>query len=83
MLIKNGYTLHYYKKSDSTLEIEFLIEKNGEVLPVEVKAGNTQTMSLNNFIFENNLSIAYKLVNGNIGFTDGKLTLPHYMALFI
>lgn len=83
MLIKNGYTLHYYKKSDSTLEIEFLIEKNGEVLPVEVKAGNTQTMSLNNFIFENNPSIAYKLVNGNIGFTDGKLTLPHYMALFI
>lgn len=83
MLIKNGYTLHYYKKSDSTLEIEFLIEKNAEVLPVEVKAGNTQTASLNNFIQENKPSIAYKLIDGNIGFTDGKLTLPHYMALFI
>lgn len=83
MLIKNGYTLHYYKKSDSTLEIEFLIEKNAEVLPVEVKAGNTQTASLNNFIQENKPSIAYKLVDGNVGFTDGKLTLPHYMALFI
>ncbi|MCM1533409.1 MAG: AAA family ATPase [Corallococcus sp.] len=83
MLIKNGYTLHYYKKSDSTLEIEFLIEKNAEILPVEVKSGNTQTASLNNFMLENKPSIAYKLVDGNVGFADGKLTLPHYMALFI
>ena len=83
MLIKNGYTLHYYKKPDSTLEIEFLIEKNAEVLPVEVKAGNAQTVSLNNFIAENKPGIAYKLTDGNVGFTLGKLTLPHYMALFI
>lgn len=83
MLIKKGYTLHYYKKSDSTMEIEFLIEKNGEVLPVEVKAGNAQTASLNNFITENKPSLAYKLIDGNIGFVDGKYTLPHYMALFI
>lgn len=78
-----GYTLHYYKKSDSTMEIEFLIEKNGEVLPVEVKAGNAPTASLNNFITENKPSLAYKLIDGNIGFVDSKYTLPHYMALFI
>ena len=83
MLIKKGYTLHYYKKSDSTMEIEFLIEKNGEVLPVEVKAGNAPTASLNNFITENKPSLAYKLIDGNIGFVDSKYTLPHYMALFI
>lgn len=83
MLIKKGYTLHYYKKSDSTMEIEFLIEKNGEVLPVEVKAGNAPTASLNNFITENKPSLVYKLIDGNIGFVDGKYTLPHYMVLFI
>ena len=83
MLIKKGYALHYYKKPDSSLEIEFLIEKNGEVLPVEVKAGNTQTQSLNSYIDENKPSIAYKLISGNVGLIDGKLTLPHYMALFI
>lgn len=83
MLIKKGYTLHYYKSNNSTMEIEFLIEKNGEVLPVEVKAGNNQTASLNNFIRENKPSIAYKLINGNVGFVDGKLTIPHYMALFL
>ena len=83
MMVKKGYTLHYYKKSDSTLEIEFLIEKNGEVLPIEVKAGNTQTASLNSFIQEIKPSVAYKLIDGNIGYADGKFTLPHYMALFI
>ncbi len=83
MLIKNGYTLHYYKKPDSTLEIEFLIEKAGEVIPVEVKAGNAHSLSLNTFIRDNKPSVAYKLIDGNVGFADGKLTLPHYMALFI
>lgn len=83
MLIKKGYALHYYKKPDSSLEIEFLIEKNGEVLPVEVKAGNTQTQSLNSYIDKNKPSIAYKLISGNVGLIDGKLTMPHYMALFI
>ena len=75
--------MHYYKKSDSTLEIEFLIEKDGEIFPVEVKAVNTQTASLNSFIQEYKPGVAYKLVDGNVGFADGKLTLPHYMALFI
>lgn len=83
MLIKKGYGLHYYKKSDSTLEIEFLIEKNGEVVPIEVKAGNNSTASLNNFILEFDPCVAYKLVDGNVGLADNKLTLPHYMALFI
>ncbi|MBQ7647293.1 MAG: DUF4143 domain-containing protein, partial [Clostridia bacterium] len=48
-LIKRGYTLYYYKP-DSEHEIEFLIEKNGEVVPVEVKAGHNSTVSLNKFI---------------------------------
>ena len=82
MLIKNEYTLYYYKKSDSALELEFLIEKNGEVLPVVVKAENTQTASLNNFIQEIKTSIAYKLIDGDVGYADIKLTHPHNMALF-
>ena len=58
-------------------------EKNGEVLPIEVKAGNTSSASLNSFISDYKPSIAFKLVNGNLGFTDGKLTLPHYMVMFL
>ena len=44
-LVKNGYALYYYKPND-TSELEFLFEKNGEVIPIEVKAGNTASKSL-------------------------------------
>ncbi len=81
-LIKNGYTLHYYKPDDNS-ELEFVIEKDGEVVPIEVKAGNTATKSLNRFIEEYSPSIAYKLISGNIGQSEAKLTLPHYLAMFI
>ena len=81
-LVKRGYTLYYYKP-DNEHEIEFLIEKNGEVVPVEVKAGNTATPSLNAFIETFAPSAAYKLIGGRNGRVGVKETLPHYMVLFL
>ena len=81
-LIKNGYSLHYYKPDDNS-ELEFVIEKDGEVVPIEVKAGNKATKSLNKFIDEFEPSVAYKLISGNIGMNETKLSLPHYLAMFI
>lgn len=81
-LVKRGYRLYYYKPDDNH-ELEFLLEKNGKVIPVEVKAGNTGTVSLNNFIADYNPGLAYKFVSGNIGEVDEKLTLPHYMVIFV
>ena len=81
-LIKNGYTLHYYKQGDSS-ELEFIIEKDGEVIPIEVKAGNAATKSLDMFINEYAPSIAFKLIGGNVGVSDIKFTLPHFLAMFI
>lgn len=81
-LVKNGYTLHYYKPDDS-MELEFIIEKDGEVMPIEVKAGNTATKSLDAFIREYSPTVAFKLICGNVGLADSKLTLPHFLAMFI
>lgn len=81
-LTKNGYKLYYYKP-DNDHELEFLIEKDGGVVPIEVKAGNTATTSLNRFILDYNPKIAYKLANSNIGTINNKKTLPHYMVMFI
>lgn len=81
-LIKRGYTLYYFKP-DSEHEIEFLIEKNGEIVPIEVKAGNNPTASLNNFIHNFSPSLAYKLVGGRNGQVDVRITLPHYMVMFL
>lgn len=81
-LLKRGYKLYYYKTQNSSMEIEFVIEKNGEVIPIEVKAGNDST-PLNSFINKYHPKVSYKFVNGNVGFLDGKKTLPHYMVMFI
>ncbi len=81
-LIKRGYKLYYYKPDDDH-EIEFLIEKDGEVIPIEVKAGNNPTVSLNNFIRDYHSSKALKFTGGNVGTIDNKMTLPHYMIMFI
>lgn len=83
LLLKRGYKLYYYKTQNSSMEIEFVIEKNGEVIPIEVKAGNDSTPSLNSFINKYHSKVSYKFVNGNVGFLDGKKTLPHYMVMFI
>ncbi len=81
-LVKNGYALHYYKQGDSS-ELEFVIEKNGEVIPIEVKAGNAPTKSLDSFIDNFEPSIAIKLIGGNVGIIDKKYTIPHFLAMFI
>ena len=83
LLIKNGYRLNYYKTAGSTMELEFIIEKGGEVVPIEVKAGNSSTASLNSFMDKFRPSVAYKLIDGNVGIAEGKVTLPHYMVMFI
>ena len=82
LLIKRGYSLHYFKPDD-VHEVEFIIEKNGEVLPIEVKAGNSKSVSLNSFINDYEPTIAYKLINGNQGFENKKKTIPHYMIMFL
>ena len=82
-LVKNGYGLFYYKKGESEQEIEFLIENDSRVIPVEVKAGRGSTYSLNRFIEKNHPGTAYKLIDGNIGRDGEKLTIPHYLVMFL
>ena len=81
-LIKRGYPLYYYKP-DSIHELEFLLEKDGSVIPVEVKAGNRATPSLNQYIERYKPICAYKLTNTRNGKVDVKETLPHYMVMFM
>ncbi|MCQ2977554.1 MAG: AAA family ATPase [archaeon] len=82
LLFKKGYNLLFYKPNEDK-EIEFLIEYDENVIPIEVKASNNRTASLNTFISTYKPDISYKLISGNIGYADGKYTLPHYMIMFI
>ena len=81
-LIKKGKSLYYYKPDDNH-ELEFILEMDGSIVPIEVKAGNTATVSLNNFINDFKPLAAYKFTSGNVGIVDKKITLPHYMVMFL
>ena len=83
MLTKRGLELNYYKNDKNTQEIEFLLVRDGAVIPIEVKSKRGATVSLNHFIDEFAPSYAYKLVAGNVGVSDTKITLPLYMAMFL
>ncbi len=83
MLVKRGYKLNYIKKTDSTQEIEFLIEQDCAVIPIEVKSKKGSTVSLNQFLKEWQPPYSYKLTGANMGQTDTKISMPHYLTMFI
>ena len=84
-LYKKGYPLYFYKNETTKREIDVIIQKDGMVVPIEVKSGNTRANSLK-AILKNRADIpyGYKFVDGNIGGSeDGIITLPLYMIAFI
>jgi len=83
VLERKGYPLYYYKTLDGSREVEFLIEKDGAVVPLEVKASNGSTVSLNDVLARKDISYGYKFVDGNVGVSSKKITIPHYMAMFV
>ena len=83
ILAKRGQELYYYKKEDSTLEIEFILERECKLVPVEVKARKGSTRSLNELLKIDNIERGYKLTAQNTGVVEKKITLPLYMAAII
>lgn len=83
ILAKRGEELYYYKKEDSTLEIEFILERDFKLVPVEVKARKGSTRSLNELLKMDNIERGYKLTAQNTGVVEKKITLPLYMAAII
>lgn len=82
-LVKKGYKINYFKIKNSSQEIEFLIEKNKGVIPIEVKAGNNASVSLSKYIEEYKPNESYKFITGNVGFKDKNYVLPLYMVMFL
>ena len=85
-LNSKGFNLYYYNNKRLG-EIDFLVEKGGRVLPIEVKSGKdyTRHRALSNIlsVTEFDIKEAFVLSNENIS-TDGSITyLPVYMAMFI
>lgn len=85
ILIKKNHRIWFYRNETKKQEIDFLIQTDGKPIPIEVKSGNTKATSLNS-IMKNSpgISIAYKLIDGNIWeFKNKILSIPLYMAMFL
>ena len=82
-LIKKNYPLYYFKRDDSSSEVEFLIEKDCSVVPLEVKAKKGDTSSLDTLLKKEGTKYGYKLTGSNAGIAGKKRTIPHYMAMFL
>lgn len=59
-LHKKGYQLYFYKNETTKKEIDVIIQKDGKVVPIEVKSGNTRANSLKS-IMKNNKDISYEV----------------------
>ncbi len=83
MLERKNIPLYYFKTEKGTREVEFAMERDGGIVPVEVKSSNGATLSLNEILEMPQVPYGYKFVDGNVGVSGKKVTLPHYMAMFI
>ena len=84
-LYKSGHALHFYRNETLKREVDFLIQKEGRVVPVEVKSGRAAANSLKALMRSNpEIDVAYKVANSNVGTDgDGVVTIPHYMAMYL
>ena len=84
ILYKKGFILYFYKNETTRKEVDFIIQKDGTVIPIEVKSGNTRATSLNK-VFKKwpEIETAYKFVDGNMGKENNIITAPLYMAMFV
>ena len=86
ILVKQGYKLYFYKNEKSTIEMDFMIRDRNSLIPVEVKANDQATTSLNKLIKDQKYSdIHYgiKFANKNIGFNDYFYTFPYFLAFLL
>ncbi len=82
-LVRKGLPLLYWKTLDGTREVEFALERDGGVVPVEVKSHNGPTISLNDMLARDDVPYGFKFIDGNVGVSGKKIALPHYMAMFV
>ena len=79
----NGYRTYYWE-SERGAEIDFIIQRDGQLIPIEVKsADNTRAKSLKVYMDTYKPAYAIKLSAKNFGFEDNKKIVPLYAAFCI
>ena len=85
-LVKQGYRLFYYKRDDSTLEMDFFIRSAASLIPVEVKAKDGRAKSMKTLIRSDHypdIRYGFKLSQKNIGHEGSVYTFPYFCAFLL
>ena len=86
-LVKSGYPLYYYRGENSQLEMDFFIRDAHGLIPVEVKAKNGATTSLNHLLSAKekfpDIQYGIKLCSNNLGFNGRFYTIPYFCAFLL
>ncbi len=84
-LVNNGFSLYYWQ-SNGKAEIDFVINNNDGIIPIEVKSSsNTQSKSLNVYIDKFKPKYAIRISTKNFGFDENKKikSVPIYATFCI
>jgi predicted AAA+ superfamily ATPase len=78
-----GYPL-LYRQSGNTAEVDFVLQKEDKIIPVEVKKGKrTRSISMKIFSQKYNASYAIRISKKNFGFENGIKSVPLYAVFCI
>lgn len=86
MIVKQGYKLYFYKNEKGTIKMDFFVRDKDSLIPVEVKANDGATISLNNLIdSEKYKDIKYGIKFGykNIGTNEKFYTFPYFLTFLL
>lgn len=86
MLVKEGYNLYFYRDDSKKVEIDFLIRDTKTLIPIEVKANDNSTVSLNTLINNkhyDDVKYGIKLCNKNIGYNGTFYTFPYFLTFLL
>lgn len=87
MLRKSGYEqLYFFKRDNPSLEMDFFVRDSDSLVPVEVKARDGATASLNNLIkWDSYPDVKYGVKFGykNIGWNGQFYTFPYFLAFLL
>lgn len=86
MLVKEGYDLYFYRDDRKKIEMDFMIRDKNSLIPIEVKANDNATISLNNLINSDtykDIKYGIKLCNKNIGFNERFYTFPYFLTFLL
>ena len=83
-LIAKGNPLFYWR-GKASCELEFIIESDNKLFPIDVKKGRGVLNSLEKFSHHNRYECAIKISSSNYGYDESKrlLTVPFYFAPFV